>query len=404
MAQEPTPALTPERLDALATIPFESVPSPAYVVQLDRLKENCQLLESVAQQSGAQILLALKGFACHSAFPIVANHLAGTTSSGLHEALLAQEYFGKQVHVYSPAYKAHELDRLSRFAHTLVFNSAAQLKSGLEALTGKRRPELGLRVNPEYSEVETELYDPCSPCSRLGTTRAALDRALSDLPANLLKELDGLHFHALCEQDADALEHTADAFEEKFGDLIEPLGLKWLNFGGGHHITRPGYDIDRLCRTVERFRQGYGVEVYLEPGEAVALHTGVLVVTVLDILEAGGKQLVITDSSATCHMPDVLEMPYRPNILGAAEPDAHPHCYRIGGMSCLAGDVVGDYSFPEPLRIGQRLVFLDMSHYTMVKNSTFNGVPLPAICLHTMRDGLQIVRKFGYEDYRNRLS
>lgn len=402
MAQDPTPPLTPERLAALQSIPAEQAPSPAYVVQLDRLEANCQLLQSVAEQSGAKILLALKGFACHSTFPLIAKYLAGTTSSGLHEALLAQEHFGKEVHVYSPAYKASELQTLSRFAHTLVFNSAQQLAAGLTALDGHRRPEIGLRVNPEYSEVETELYDPCSPCSRLGTTRAALDTALEKLPQDLLSELDGLHFHALCEQDADALEHTADAFEEKFGDLIG--GLQWLNFGGGHHITRPGYDIERLIRVVRRFRERYGVEVYLEPGEAVALHTGVLVVTVLDILEAGGKQLVITDSSATCHMPDVLEMPYRPNILGAGEADEHPHTYRIGGMSCLAGDVVGDYSFPEPLTIGQRLVFLDMSHYTMVKTTTFNGVPLPAICTHSQQAGLQTIRKFGYEDYRTRLS
>ncbi len=402
MAQDPTPPLTPERLEALQSIPADQAPSPAYVVQLDRLEANCQVLKSVAERSGARILLALKGFACHSTFPIISQYLSGTTSSGLHEALLAQEHFGKEVHVYSPAYKARELHTLSRFAHTLVFNSAQQLASGLQALDGQRRPEIGLRVNPEYSEVETELYDPCSPCSRLGTTRSALNAALEKLPKDLLSQLDGLHFHALCEQDADALEHTANAFEEKFGDLIP--GLKWLNFGGGHHITRPGYDIERLIRVVRRFRERYEVEVYLEPGEAVALHTGVLVVTVLDILEAGGKQLVITDSSATCHMPDVLEMPYRPNILGAGKPDEHPHSYRIGGMSCLAGDIVGDYSFAEPLKVGQRLVFLDMSHYTMVKTTTFNGVPLPAICTHSAGAGLRTIRQFGYEDYRTRLS
>ena len=372
------------------------------MVHLDQLEANCRLLESVAKQSGAQILLALKGFACHSTFPLIAQYLAGTTSSGLHEALLAQEHFGKEIHVYSPAYKASDLRTLSRFAHSLVFNSAQQLASGLDTLKDHRRPQIGLRVNPEYSEVETELYDPCSPCSRLGTTRTALDAALKQLPGHLLPQLDGLHFHALCEQDADALEHTARAFEQKFGDLIP--GLKWLNFGGGHHITRPGYDIDRLIRVLRDFRERYALDVYLEPGEAVALHTGVLIVTVLDILEAGGMQLVITDSSATCHMPDVLEMPYRPGILGAAEAGKHPHSYRIGGMSCLAGDIVGDYSFPEPLKIGQRLVFLDMSHYTMVKTTTFNGVPLPAICSYRAVDGLKTIRQFGYEEYRSRLS
>ncbi|MDP4644558.1 MAG: carboxynorspermidine decarboxylase [Opitutales bacterium] len=402
MAQDPTPPLTPQRLEALSSIPTDDAPSPGYIVHLGRLEENCQLLESVAERSGAKILLALKGFACHSTFPLVRKYLSGTTSSGLHEGLLAHELFGKEVHVYSAAYKASELEHLSRFAHSLVFNSAGQLAAGVAQLDPNKRPELGLRVNPEYSEVETELYDPCSPASRLGTTREALDRALEKLPKGLLEQLDGLHFHALCEQDADALEHTADAFEEKFGDLIP--GLKWLNFGGGHHITRPGYDIDRLCRTVQRFRERYNLEVYLEPGEAVALHTGVLVVTVLDLIEAGGHQIAILDSSATCHMPDVLEMPYRPGILDAGLPQEFEHTYRLGGMSCLAGDVIGDYSFAEPLTIGQRLVFLDMSHYTMVKNSTFNGVPLPAISLYHPDTGLETVRKFGYEDYRNRLS
>ncbi|WP_269522554.1 carboxynorspermidine decarboxylase [Coraliomargarita parva] len=402
MAQDPTPPLTPERAAALEAIPFEAAPSPAYVVHMGRLEDNCRLLQAISEQSGARILLALKGFACHSTFPRIRPFLAGTTSSGLHEGLLAHEYFGKEVHVYSAAYKPHELVQLNRFAHSLVFNSYKQLNRGIEILGDNRKAELGLRVNPEYSEVETELYDPCSPSSRLGTTREALDKALRELGDAALHQLDGLHFHALCEQDSDALEHTAEAFETKFGDLIP--GRKWLNFGGGHHITRPGYDIERLIRVVRHFREKYQVEVNLEPGEAVALHTGVLIVTVLDIVEAGGKQIAITDSSATCHMPDVLEMPYRPAILGADLPGVHPHTYRIGGMSCLAGDVVGDYSFPEPLKTGQRLVFLDMSHYTMVKNTTFNGVPLPAICQFDPAQGLQVIRKFAYSDYSMRLS
>jgi len=402
MAQDPTPPLTPERAAALASIPFEDAPSPAYIVHRGRLEDNCRLLAEVGERSGAKVLLALKGFACHASFPLIRRYLSGTTSSGVHEALLAQESFGKEVHVYCPAYTASDLAKLSRFAHSLVFNSLGQLVAGLSALEGRRRPELGLRVNPEHSEVETALYDPCSADSRLGTTRAALDAALAERRDNPLEALDGLHFHALCEQDADALEHTADAFEEKFGDLLP--GLKWINFGGGHHITRPGYDIDRLCRTVRRFREKYEVEIYLEPGEAVALHSGVLAVTVLDILQAGTRKIAIVDSSATCHMPDVLEMPYRPSILNAGAPGERAHEYRIGGLSCLAGDVVGDYSFDQPLEIGQRIVFLDMAHYTMVKNSTFNGVPLPAICLYHPDRGLEVVRKFGYEDYRNRLS
>lgn len=402
MAQNPTPPLTHARLKALASIPLKDAPSPAYVVNLDSLTENCRLLHQISERSGAKILLALKGYACFSTFPIIQQYLSGTTSSGLHEALLAYETFGKEVHVYSAAYKASELKQLGRFAHTLIFNSAHQLAAGLEALPTTDRPELGLRVNPEHSEVDTELYDPCAPSSRLGTTRAALDRALEKLDPSLLDHLDGLHFHALCEQDSDTLERTAEAFEKKFSDIIP--GLKWLNFGGGHHITRPGYDIDRLCRIVRDFRERYKLDIYLEPGEAVALHTGILTVTVLDLIEAGGHQIAILDTSATCHMPDILEMPYRPAVLGAEHPGQLAHTYRLGGMSCLAGDIIGDYSFAEPLSVGQRLSFLDMSHYTMVKNTTFNGVPLPAICTYSDESGLRVIKKFGYEDYKSRLS
>ena len=403
MAQDPTPPFTPERLARLESIPFDEAPSPAYVVQLDQLEANCRLLAGVAEASGARILLALKGFACHAAFPVVAKYLDGVTASGLHEALLGREHFGKQVHVYSPAFTAEDLAELAGFAHTIVFNSPGQMARGLHALAlADSGPQTGLRVNPEHSEGATELYDPCAPGSRLGTTRAALDAAGSELPSDWLEHLDGLHFHTLCEQDADALEHTAAAFEEKFGDLLP--GLRWLNFGGGHHITRPGYDVERLCRILCRFRERYNVDVYLEPGEAVALHCGVLVATVLDILESGGLRTAILDASATCHMPDVLEMPYRPNILGAGHPDEHPHNYRIGGPSCLAGDVIGDYSFEQALQPGQRLVLLDMAHYTMVKNTTFNGVPLPSICLHSAEAGLRTIRTFGYTDYAERLS
>ena len=402
MAQDPIPPLSEDSLAALASIPVQETPSPSYVVHLDQLEKNCQLLQNVAECSGAKVLLALKGFACFSTFPLIRKYLKGTSSSGLHEALLAQESFGGEVHVYSPAYKPEEIQTLSRFAHSLVFNSAQQLNKGLAALEGHRRPELGLRVNPEYSEVETDLYDPCAPSSRLGTTRAALDHAIANLPPDLLKQIDGLHFHALCEQDADALKHTTEAFEAKFADLIP--GLKWLNFGGGHHITRPGYDVEKLIRLVKSFRERYEVDVYLEPSEAVALHTGVLVVTVLDLIQAGGRRIAILDSSATCHMPDVLEMPYRPNILNAGAPGEKPNTYRLGGLSCLAGDVVGDYSFDRPLQIGQTLVFLDMSHYTMVKTTTFNGVPLPSINTYAPADGLKTVRQFGYHDYRTRLS
>ncbi|MGB1127560.1 MAG: carboxynorspermidine decarboxylase [Opitutales bacterium] len=401
MSQNPTPPFAAESLAQIGRIPFEDVASPGYIVHLDRLEDNCRLLNEVSKQSGAKILLALKGFACHATFELIAKYLSGTTSSGLHEAQLAKERFRKEIHVYSPAYKSDELEVLEGFAHTLVFNSPRQLAAGLRVLKKTKRPELGLRVNPEYSEVDTSLYDPCAADSRLGTTSASLEKALAKDP-DCLSELAGLHFHALCEQDSDALEHTIEAFEAKFGDLLP--GLRWVNFGGGHHITRPGYDLERLIRIIRTFRERHRVDVYLEPGEAVALHTGVLVVTVLDILEAGGRKLAILDSSATCHMPDVLEMPYRPNILNAGQADAFEHSYCLGGLSCLAGDVIGDYSFERPLKVGQRLVFLDMSHYTMVKTTTFNGVPLPSINTYSEASGLVEVRRFGYQDYRDRLS
>ncbi|GHC00156.1 carboxynorspermidine decarboxylase [Cerasicoccus arenae] len=405
MSQDPTPPLTPERLQALRDIPVAETPSPCFVINLDRLEDNCRILASVRERTDAKVLLAQKGFSMHATYPLLARYLDGSTASGLHEALLAKEYFGKEVHVYSAAFKENEIAALGRFAHTLVFNSVRQWRRHQPALDAlQRKVELGLRVNPEHSEVETDLYNPASPCSRLGITRAELDRQMAEAGLADLSGLDGLHFHALCEQDADALEGVAHAFADKFGDLIESTKLKWLNFGGGHHITRPGYDLDRLCRVVTEFKERYGLDIYLEPGEAVALHTGVLIATVLDVLEANGVQNAILDVSATCHMPDVLEMPYRPNILDAGLPQERTHTYRLGGPSCLAGDVIGDYSFDAPLEIGQRLVFLDMAHYTMVKTSTFNGVPLPSLATYSERDGLRVVRKFGYRDFAERLS
>ncbi len=303
MSQNPTPPFPPERLRQLAALDYARLPSPCYVVHLGRLEENCCLLADVAKRAGCKILLAQKGFAMPAAYPLIAKYLPGTTSSGLHEALLAHEFFHGEVHVYSVAYKDAELEHLLGFAHTLIFNSPAQWRRFREKVhAAPRRIEAGLRVNPEYSEVETDLYNPCAPCSRLGTPR-------SELEPGDLAGLDGLHFHTLCEQDSDALEHTVAAFEEKFSEYFPKL--KWVNFGGGHHITRPGYDLDRLVRVVQNFRAKYKLEVYLEPGEAVALHTGVLVGTVLD-LPRNTMPLAILDVSATAHMPDVLEMPYRP--------------------------------------------------------------------------------------------
>ncbi|HVU38155.1 MAG TPA: carboxynorspermidine decarboxylase [Opitutales bacterium] len=395
MGQDPTPPLPPDRLRQLAQLDYTRLPSPCYVVHLGRLEENCRLLADVAKRAGCKILLAQKGFAMPAAYPLIAKYLPGTTSSGLHEALLAHEFFHGEVHVYSVAYKDAELDHLLGFAHTLIFNSPAQWRHFRAPVRAASRPiEAGLRVNPEYSEVETDLYNPCAPCSRLGTLR-------SELSPGDLDGLDGLHFHTLCEQDSDALEHTITAFEQKFGEFLPKL--KWVNFGGGHHITRPGYDLERLVRIVKNFREKYRLDVYLEPGEAVALHTGVLTGTVLD-LSRNQMPLAILDISATAHMPDVLEMPYRPAVLGAGMPGEHAHTYRLGGPTCLAGDVIGDYSFPRPLQIGDRVTFLDMAHYTMVKTTTFNGVPLPGIAVFDPAAGdFRVVRQFGYEDYRMRL-
>ncbi len=401
MSQDPTPPFTPERLVALREIPYGELPSPCFVVHLGRLEDNARLLASVKERSGAKVILAQKGFACWSTYPLLAKYLDGTTASGLHEALLGYEKFGGEVHAYSPAYTEKDLHALGRFAHTLVFNTYGQWQRARGILPPT--VECGLRLNPEHSTVETDLYNPCSPNSRLGSTRAWLDAQMVAAGAKDLSGLDGLHFHALCEQDSDALESTALAFEEAFGEFFG--GLKWLNFGGGHHITRPDYDLDKLCAVVSHFREKYALDVYLEPGEAVALHTGALVVTVLDLMEAGGVTNAILDTSATCHMPDVLEMPYRPRVLDAGEPGELAHTYRLGGMSCLAGDVIGDYSFAAPLEVGQRLVFLDMSHYTMVKTTTFNGVPLPSIAHYDQAQGVaQVVRRFGYAEYRDRLS
>ena len=399
MSQDPAPPLPPDRLAAFAALDVARLPSPCFVIHLGLLEQNCRLLAEVAQRAGCKILLAQKGFACPATYPLIAKYLPGTTSSGLHEALLAHEFFPGEVHVYCVAYKDAELAHLTRFAHALIFNSPAQWRRFRETVRAAGRPiHTGLRVNPEYSEVDTDLYNPCAPGSRLGTVR-------SELTAADLDGLDGLHFHTLCEQDSDALEHTVAAFEQKFSEFFPRL--KWVNFGGGHHITRPGYDIDRLVRVVQTFRAKHHLDVYLEPGEAVALHTGILSGTVLD-LPKNAMNLAILDISATGHMPDVLEMPYRPKILGAGDPGQFPHAYRLGCPTCLAGDVIGDYSFPAPLKIGDRVTFLDMAHYTMVKTTTFNGVPLPAIATfdpnaNSAEPQNKILRRFGYEDYRSRL-
>ncbi len=385
--------------DVAARMDLSTVETPCHVTDLGALRANLELLRQVQDQAGCTIILALKGFAQWSTFPLVRQYLAGTTASSVAEARLGREEFGGEVHAYAPAWTEDDLREVCALADHVVFNSPGQLHRLRpvidEARAAGRAIEIGLRCNPEHREVETALYDPAAPCSRLGTVRA-------NVTAADVADLDGLHFHTLCELGPDALERTLAAFEQKFGDLIP--GRKWVNFGGGHHITRPGYDIDHLVRVIKAFRARWGVKVYMEPGEAVALGTGVLVASVLDVFE-NGVPIAILDTSATAHMPDVLEMPYRPMIIGGDMPGAKAHTYRLGGLTCLAGDVIGDYSFDQPLTVGDRLVFLDMTHYTMVKNTTFNGVRLPSIATHDPETCLITVsRRFGYRDYRDRLS
>ena len=400
--QNPTPDFPPHKIDRLRSISYKEAPNPAYIIQTDLLEENCKLLKEIQDDTGAKILLAQKGFACFSTYPLIKNYLAGTTSSGLHEALLAQEHFGKEIHVYAPAFKESEIQTLAPFAHSIIFNSVQQLCSGLNLLGRDSQVALGLRINPESSTGSVDLYNPCAKDSRLGVTKSEFEESLKNYGDAFLNSLSGLHFHTLCEEDADALEKTAKLFEEQFGVYLKDC--QWLNFGGGHHITRPGYNVSLLKEIIAHFREKYQVTIYLEPGEAVALQTGVLNTQVLDILEKDSKSIAILNCSATCHMPDVLEMPYRPNVLDAGMPGEKAHTYCLAGLSCLSGDVIGDYSFDRALKVGDHLQFLDMSHYTMVKTSTFNGVPLPAICLHSEQDGLKTIRTFSYEDYKKRLS
>ena len=385
--------------EVAARLDVSALETPCHVTDLGALRANLEVLADVQARAGCTIILALKGFAQWATFPLVRQYLRGTTASSAAEARLGREEFGGEVHAYAPAWTESDLVEVCQLADHVVFNSPGQrrrLQPVIDAARAAGRAiEVGLRVNPEHREVEVALYDPAAPRSRLGATRANVTAADA-------LGLDGLHFHTLCELGADALDRTLAAFEQKFGDLIP--GRRWVNFGGGHHITRPGYDVDALVDRIKRFRDRWRRRVYLEPGEAVALGTGVLVASVLDIFDNGGP-IAMLDTSATAHMPDVLEMPYRPVVLGAGDPGEKAHTYRLGGLTCLAGDVIGDYSFDRPLAVGDKLVFLDMTHYTMVKNTTFNGVRLPSIATHDPGTGrITISRRFGYRDYRDRLS
>ena len=383
-------------MNTINDIDFNGLPSPCYIVDERLLVKNLEILHSVQQHTGCSILLAQKGFSMYEVYPLIGKYLKGVTSSSLFEARLGFEKMGKEVHVYAPAYIDGEFDELLRYCDHFVFNSFDQwnrFKDRVKKVHSKKI-ECGIRVNPEYSEIATPIYDPCFKHSRLGVT-------LPNFRPEELDGIDGLHFHTLCEQNSDTLERTVKVVDEKFGKFIQRM--KWINLGGGHHITRPDYDIETLVRSILFFKEKYGVGVYLEPGEAVALNTGFFVASVLDIVDNGMK-IAILDTSAACHMPDVLEMPYRPNILDAGNPEEYAHTYRLGGLTCLAGDVIGDYSFKQPLKPGDRLVFCDMAHYTMVKNNMFNGVNLPSIAIYSESEGIRVIKRFGYEDYTSRLS
>jgi carboxynorspermidine decarboxylase len=385
--------------NALETFDPDRVPSPCFVVDELAVERNLKILHRVQEESGAKVLAALKAFSLWRLAPLVAKYLSGTCASGLHEARLGREEYGGEVHVFSAAYTEQDLREILKLADHVVFNSFGQWQRFQSLLqeASIARPHLrfGLRINPQHSEGDVPIYDPCAPCSRLGIP-------LSQFEGQSLEGITGLHFHTLCEQDVEPLKRTLMAVEEKFGHLLPQM--EWVNFGGGHHITEPGYQVDELIELIRDFSARYQVQVFLEPGEAVAIHTGVLITEVLDLAWNDMAQAIL-DTSATCHMPDILEMPYRPTVIGAGLPGELAHNYRLGGMTCLAGDVIGDYSFASPLEVGQRLVFDDMSHYTMVKTTTFNGINLPSIALwNPETDQLRVIRQFGYEDFRQRLS
>ena len=374
--------------------------TPCYIVQERALKENLEQLAGLARETGCRILLAQKAFSMFRVYPLIGQYLAGTTASGLYEARLGAECMGKENHIFSPAYRPEEMGEILSLCGHVVLNSPQQIRRyKRKILQAGRSP--GLRVNPECSTQEDHaIYDPCAPGSRLGTTLSQLERALAETP-DLLEGIEGLHFHTLCEQDADALAVTLDAVVEKFG--VYMAKMKWVNMGGGHHITRPGYHMETLKQCIRRVQKLCGGTVYLEPGEAVALQAGTLRTSVLEVTE-NGVQTAILDASAACHMPDVLEMPYRPPLSGAGLPGEKAFTYRLAGPTCLAGDVIGDYSFDRPLETGDVLEFQDMAIYSMVKNNTFNGMALPDIVLEREDGSKELVRRFGYEDFKGRLS
>jgi len=376
---------------------IDSLKTPAYVCQESLLEQNLKILDYVQKESGAKIILALKGFAMFSTFELVAKYLQGSTASGLYEAKLAKEEFCKhnpnaEIHTYSPAFSDDDFDEIVKISDHIVFNSPNQLKRFFSKI--KEDISISLRINPEVSSSPVDIYNPCGLYSRLGTTVANFD-------PTLLNELDGLNFHALCEQDVDALEVVLKEFEKNFAKYFK--NLKYINFGGGHHITKKGYNIDKLIWIIKEFKKKYNLDVYLEPGEAVGWGCGYLISSVLDIVH-NGIDIAILDTSAEAHMPDTLAMPYRAMVRGSGRVDEKKYRYRLGGNTCLAGDIMGDYSFDSPLKIGDKIIFEDQIHYTFVKNTTFNGIKLPSLVVERLDGSVEIVKEFGYEDYKNRLS
>lgn len=370
---------------------IEELQTPCYVIDKRQLEENLKILREVADEAGCKILLAQKAYSCYDTYPLIAKYLDGTTASGLFEARLGYEKMGKENHIFSPAYKEKEFDEIVQICDHILFNSVAQVNKFKDRLQGR---SAGLRINPECSTQEGHaIYDPCAPGSRLGVTIKNFDESVLDV-------IDGLHFHTLCEQNSDDLVKTLSAVEEKFGRYLHRV--KWLNFGGGHHITRKDYDRKTLIDQIQRVKKKYGVEVYVEPGEAIALNAGYLVTEALEKVDNGITTLIL-DASAACHMPDVLEMPYRPPLRDGFLPEEKPFCYRLSSVTCLAGDVIGDYSFEKEVHIGDKLYFEDMAIYSMVKNNTFNGMPLPSIALMDEEGECEVIKEFGYMDFAQRL-
>lgn len=375
----------------------QTIETPYYIVSEELLEKNLKKLAYVIKQTGCKILLAQKAFSMFSMYPMIAEYLDGTTASSLYEAKLGKEKFGKETHIFNPAYDPRDFSEIVEIADHIVFNTVEQWERFRPQVKKSGRDiQCGIRLNPEYAEVETEIYNPCGKFSRLGTT-------LANLEGKDVSEIDGFHFHTMCEQNSDVLKRTIPHIEEKFGKYLALPQVKWINLGGGHHITREDYDVDTLIECVNYLKKKYQVQVYLEPGEAVVLNTGFLVAQVLDVVH-NDMDIAILDTSAACHMPDVIEMPYRPEIVDAGKPGEKAHTYRLGGPTCLAGDIIGDYSFDKPLQIGDKLTFCDMALYTMVKNNTFNGISLPSIVIHHKSGTLEIVREFGYTDFMMRLS